>query len=84
MEFFSRFLDHLADKLVSLRRLLRKGVPWDFTEECKQAVDLVKNCLMKSPVLKIPDRVHRFVLDFNNYFISSKSSSFIAYAGKQF
>jgi hypothetical protein len=61
MEFFSRFLDHLADKLVPLRRLLRKGVPWDFTKECEQAVDLVKHCLMNSPVLKIPDRDHRFV-----------------------
>jgi hypothetical protein len=61
MEFFSRFLDHLADKLVPLRRLLRKGVPWNFTKECQEAVDLVKHCLMNSPVLKIPDRTHRFV-----------------------
>jgi hypothetical protein len=61
MEFFSRYLDHLADRLVPLRRLIRKGALWDFNAECRNAFDEVKSLLMTAPVLKIPDRIHRFV-----------------------
>ena len=45
-----------------MQQLLRKGVPWNFDENCKTAFTQVKQALISAPVLTYPDFTRPFIL----------------------
>ena len=43
--FLSVFLKDLQIKLAPIYQLTRKGIPWEWTEECQEAFDSIKKDL---------------------------------------
>ena len=62
VNFLSVFLKDLQIKLAPIYQLTRKGIPWDWTEECQQAFDSIKKDLTNPPVLVMPNDKGHFVL----------------------
>ncbi|XP_065199099.1 uncharacterized protein K02A2.6-like [Sycon ciliatum] len=51
VNFYNRFLPDMSSVLKPLNNLLRKGVPWNWTDECEKVFDQVKRMLTSAPVL---------------------------------
>lgn len=49
--FYLKFIPKSAEILQPLYRLLRKDVPWKWTDQCEKAVSKVKEVLTSKPVL---------------------------------
>jgi RNase H-like domain found in reverse transcriptase len=49
--FYRRFIFGYSDITVPLTRLTRKGTPWDFTQECRDAFNLLKKAFITAPIL---------------------------------
>ena len=62
VNFLSVFLKDLQIKLAPIYQLTRKGIPWNWTEECQQAFDSIKKDLTNPPVLVMPNDKGHFVL----------------------
>ena len=62
VNFLSVFLKDLRIKLAPIYQLTRKGIPWEWTEECQQAFESIKKDLTNSPVLVMPNDKGHFVL----------------------
>ena len=62
VNFLSVFLKDLQIKLSPIYQLTRKGIPWEWTEECQQAFDKIKTDLTNPPVLVMPNDKGHFVL----------------------
>ena len=62
VNFLSVFLKDLQIKLVPIYQLTRKGIPWEWTEECQQAFESIKKDLTNPPVLVMPNDKGHFVL----------------------
>ena len=55
VQYFAQFIEghaHISEALVNLTR---KGVPWDWTDECQKAFVKLKRKLAEKPVLAVPD-----------------------------
>ena len=63
VQYCSRFLPRLNDKLSPLTNLLRKNVSYKWDEECQAAFDYVKEKLMNPPILQSPSTGDTFVLE---------------------
>ena len=50
-QYYARFMPNLATELAPLHRLLKKNVPWQWTETEQNAFDNVKSLLLKDDVL---------------------------------
>lgn len=64
--YWRKFIRNFAQITYPLRKLLAKDTPFIFTEECKQAVDIIKEKLTTAPILAFPDfseQAEPFVLD---------------------
>jgi hypothetical protein len=53
--FYRRFCEGFAEIAQPLHNLSRKDIDWDFTDECKQAVNQLKGKFTLAPVLVMPD-----------------------------
>ena len=53
--FYKRFVPGFATLSRPLLNLLKKNVPYAFTEECREFVEALKRYLCESPVLRYPD-----------------------------
>jgi RNase H-like domain found in reverse transcriptase len=55
--FYQQFIFSYSDITVPLTWLTRKGTPWDFTQECRDAFNLLKKAFITAPILThwIPD-----------------------------
>ena len=62
VNFLSVFLKDLQIKLAPIYQLTRKGIPWDWTEECQNAFDSITKYLTNPPVLVMPNDKGDFVL----------------------
>ena len=62
VNFLTVFLKDLQIKLAPIYQLTRKGIPWDWTQECQQAFDSIKKDLTNPPVLVMPNDKGHFVL----------------------
>ena len=62
VNFLSVFLKDLQIKLAPIYQLTRKGIPWEWTEECQQAFESIKRDLTNPPVLVMPNDKGHFVL----------------------
>ena len=62
VNFLSVFLKDLQLKLAPIYQLTRKGIPWDWTEECQNVFEAIKKDLTNPPVLVMPNDKGHFVL----------------------
>ena len=49
--FYQRFVDRYSAITVPLTRLTRKGLPWNFTQECQDAFNKLKLTFTSAPIL---------------------------------
>lgn len=58
IEFYSKFVQNFARRTYQIRNLLRKGVPFDWSEACQNEFDATKKALAEAPNLKafVPGR----------------------------
>ena len=61
--YYRRFCPNLADLAVPLNHLINKGVKYNFSPECKQAFDALKDRLTTAPILGYPDPSLAYILD---------------------
>lgn len=60
--YYRRFIEKFAHKAAPLNRLARKGVKFEWTAECDNAFQEIKNMLVSPPILAYPDFDKQFVL----------------------
>ena len=62
VNWLSGFIKGLQELLVPIYRLQKKGVPFEWTQECQEAFDEIKKRLTSAPVLSMPTLDGHFVL----------------------
>jgi hypothetical protein len=60
--YFRRFIPRFTEVASPLTKLLSKSVRFDWTMECQEAFDNLRKALTVSPLLKLADREHQFVI----------------------
>jgi hypothetical protein len=60
--FYRRFVPHFADVAKPLTQLTKKYKIWDWSQECQESLDELKNKLSNTHVLAIPDFKVSFIL----------------------
>ena len=53
--YYRKFIPRFADIARPLTNLTRKDVEFEWTPQCQQAFELMKEMLLKEPILKYPD-----------------------------
>ena len=53
--YYRWFVEGYSRKATPLTELLKKGVTWEWTDECQKAFDELKTTMMKGPVLALLD-----------------------------
>ena len=61
--YYRRFIPKLAKIAHPLHQLTRKGVPFEWTEDCQMAFETLKVRLISAPVLVYPDFSQDFLLE---------------------
>ena len=54
VNFLSTFLPKLRKYLIPIYALTKKKVTFKWTDECQKSFDIIKDCLQKLPVLRMP------------------------------
>ena len=60
--YYQKFINRFADAARCMTKLTRKGVKFEWTDECQIGVDYLKMCLTEAPILKYPDPSKRYVV----------------------
>ena len=60
--FYRKFVRNLADIILPLTNLLKKGVSFKWSKECEEACQKVKSILTNYPLLRSPDFSKTFSL----------------------
>jgi transposase InsO family protein len=55
VQYLSRFLPNLSQELTPVRQLTHEGVPWQWSQECEDALNRIKDMISSSPVLVFYD-----------------------------
>jgi hypothetical protein len=71
--FYRRFIHQYSDIVIPLTRLTRKGIPWNFNEECHTAFENLKKAFITAPVLThwYPDAEMILETDASDYAIAA-------------
>ena len=71
--FYRRFIFGYSDITVPLTQLTRKGTIWDFTQECRDAFNLLKKAFTTAPILThwIPDAPLVVETDASDYALAA-------------
>lgn len=71
--YYRKFIDNFAGIAKPLTQLLRKNVPFKWTEKCQNAFDVLKQILTTSPILQYPNFEKEFILttDSSGFAISA-------------
>ncbi|GMF61125.1 unnamed protein product [Phytophthora fragariaefolia] len=59
-KYLCKYVSNYAGKIRPLSQLLKKDAAWDWTAECQQAFDAVKQGLTEAPILAVADQDRRF------------------------
>ncbi|KAJ1181908.1 hypothetical protein NDU88_007107 [Pleurodeles waltl] len=54
-EYCSKFIKYLTEKVEPLTKLMKKGVVYVWSEECKHVFEEVKKCILEAPTLGVFD-----------------------------
>ena len=75
--FYRRFIHNYSGIVVPLTRLTRKGTPWLFSDECRNAFQTLKEAFISAPVLShwIPDAPIIVETDASDYAIAAVLST---------
>ncbi|GMF25262.1 unnamed protein product [Phytophthora fragariaefolia] len=60
--YLCKYVSNYAGKIRPLSQLLKKGAARDWTAECQQAFNAVKQCLTEAPILRWPTKIARSML----------------------
>jgi hypothetical protein len=60
--YYRRFIHKFALITSPLTELLKKDVKFEWTEKCQDALNKIKDMLMKHPILRFPDPTRRYYL----------------------
>ena len=60
--YYRKFINRFADTARPMTKLARKGVKFEWTDECQIGFDDLKTCLTETPILKYPDPSERYVV----------------------
>ena len=60
--YYRKFVPRFSDLARPLNALTRKNVPFEWTPVCQESFELLKNSLMKEPILTYPDPNLPYVL----------------------
>ena len=66
IEYLSKFLPNLAGDLQPIRELIKKGVDWNWSVECEQAFQKVKQKITETPLLVYFDPEKELVLQVDS------------------
>lgn len=61
--FYRKFMPHFSDIAKPLNSLQRKNAPWEWTTECQNAFQQLKDTLAQEPALLVPDKDKPFTLE---------------------
>jgi hypothetical protein len=61
--YYRQFVPNFSEIAFPIVRLTRKGVSFVWSEQCEQAFQKLKQCLVEAPILVFPRPEGRFVLD---------------------
>jgi hypothetical protein len=62
LTYIRRFISNLSGRTQPFTRLMRKGVPFHWDEQCQNALDSLKRYLVNSPVLAAPVKGRPIIL----------------------
>ena len=60
--YYRKFIPRFADIARPLTNLTRKDVDFEWTPQCQQAFEFMKEMLLKEPILKYPDPNYGYIL----------------------
>ena len=60
--FYRRFIKDFSKIAVPLHKLTVKDAPYEWTEKCEEAFQMLKNAMTSTPVLRFPDWNRPFIL----------------------
>ena len=60
--YYRKFIPRFADIVRPLMNLTRKDVEFEWTPQCQQVFELMKEMLLKEPILKYPDPNYGYIL----------------------
>ena len=61
--YYRKHVKNFSEISACLYDLTKKGVKFEWTEECRSAFEQLKDCLVNSPVLAFPNNEGKFILD---------------------
>ena len=61
--FYRRFIGHYLEIAQPLNNMTKKDKKWEWTEDCKNTFQKLKEEFLKEPVLLMPDPMKPFVLE---------------------
>ena len=61
--YYRKFIVDFSARASPLTKLTRKNARFEWNENCEQAFQDLKNCLVNSPILAFPNNKDQFVLD---------------------
>ena len=62
VSYYWKFINRFADAARPMTKLTRKGVKFEWTDECQLRFDYLKTCLTDALILKYPDPSKRYVV----------------------
>ena len=66
IQYLSRFMPNLSNDLSSLHTLTKKGVAWNWSSECENALRIIKQKITCAPVLAYYDATKPLVLQIDS------------------
>ncbi len=83
VNFLGFYLKDLQPKLAPIYALTRKGVPFNWSEQCQSAFEEIKELVTKAPVLGMPNMKGLFQLYSDTSKIGCRAALFQIQDGKQ-
>ena len=60
--YYRKFINRFADAARPMTKLTRKGIKFEWTDECQIGFDNLRTCFIEAPILKYPNPSKRYVV----------------------